>query len=70
MIIPRTALLFIGGNFEDMTRCVEHDLWMKMSKTRLEMDLVPQDLVYTTKHDHPIIRTYKKILLVLIYNSF
>ncbi len=52
MIIPRKALVSMGGHSDDLRSCVDHDLWMKLAQARFYMDLVPRGLVYCPRHDH------------------
>jgi len=50
MMIPRELLLSIGGHSEDLTSCIDHDLWLKLSLAGFRMDFVPKGLVYSIKH--------------------
>ena len=50
MMIPKELLLSIGGHSEDLTSCIDHDLWLKLSLAGFRMDFVPKGLVYSIKH--------------------
>ena len=52
MMIPRESLLSIGGHSENLTSCIDHDLWLKLSQAGFHMDFVPKGLVYTVEHNH------------------
>jgi hypothetical protein len=49
-MIPKELLLSIGGHSEDLTSCIDHDLWLKLSLAGFRMDFVPKGLVYSIKH--------------------
>jgi len=47
IMIPREALLAIGGHSEELVSCVDHDIWFKMARAGFSMDYVPEPLVRT-----------------------
>jgi glycosyltransferase involved in cell wall biosynthesis len=50
MLVARDALLSIGGHSEELTSCIDHDIWMKMAHAGFEMDFVPQALMIHGDH--------------------
>jgi|TARA_B100000315_G_scaffold85790_1_gene78685 glycosyltransferase involved in cell wall biosynthesis len=53
MMISRKNLLSIGGHSENITSCIDHDLWLKLSQFGFIMDYVPRGMVYSVKHNNP-----------------
>ena len=51
LVIPRKSLLSIGGHSENLTSCIDHDLWMKYSKNDFVMDFASENLVYSETHN-------------------
>jgi len=52
MMLLRKSLLLIGGHSENLSSCIDHDLWLKLSQSGFYMDFVPKGLVYSVKHQH------------------
>jgi len=52
MLISRENLLSIGGHSENISSCIDHDLWLKLSIDGFIMDYVPRGLVYSVKHNN------------------
>lgn len=50
MLVARDALLSIGGHSEEMTSCIDHDVWLKMAQAGFKMDFVPKGLVLQRYH--------------------
>lgn len=51
MMTSTDALRSIGGHSEDLTSCIDHDVWMKMAHAEFEMDFVPRGLVVYMEPD-------------------
>ena len=52
MMIPREIFLSLGGYSENLTSCIDHDFWLKLSLAGFSMDFVPKGLVYSVEHNY------------------
>lgn len=52
MMILKKSIIDIGGHSEELTSCIDHDIWLKMAYNNFSIDLPEMGLVYYPDHNN------------------